>query len=327
MKINYSQKNHYKRPLKWVLLLLYFSIFYLIFPVSIAVFIAYLAYPLLQFFNRYMKLPFWLAAMITEILIIALFSSIALLTLQNIISLLPSLKNSLTNFTLLEQYNSYLLTYIQEKSMTIFEFFFSKLTYFIQHLLTYIVEFFIFAIALFLSLFESRKSRTWFFIYVPSIYRAEWKNYFTQGMKLFTYFLFVEFQLVVLTFLLLSAGLSMLHFQHAIHLAFIISLADSLPFFGIGIFLVPLSIYYFLLGDSTLSGALILLYIFIQLIRQLAESMLWASTLHLRTVHTFFISAASILLFGFYGILLSPFLLFLAVRFKDKAQTPTNAVQ
>ena len=68
-----------------------------------------------------------------------------------------------------------------------------------------------------------------------------------------------------------------------------------------------------------LTVAVITLYIFILVSRQLAESKLWASTFHIRTIHTFFISASSILIFGVYGIFLSPFLLLLAVKLKERA--------
>ena len=108
-------------------------------------------------------------------------------------------------------------------------------------------------------------------------------------------------------------------FENAIIKAFIVAFADVLPFFGIGVFLVPMSIYFYFNGNTFLCVSILLLYLFVQLTRQLADSMLWSNTLQLRTVHTFFISAASILLFGFYGILLSPLFLFLAVKLKENA--------
>lgn len=110
-----------------------------------------------------------------------------------------------------------------------------------------------------------------------------------------------------------------LQFEQAIIKAFIVAFADVLPFFGIGVFLVPMSIYFYFNGNTFLCVAILLLYLFVQLTRQLADSMLWSNTLQLRTFHTFFISAASILLFGFYGILLSPIFLFLAVKLKENS--------
>lgn len=317
-EIEGTKKKSYKRPIKWALLLVYFAVLYLILPVSLAVFIAYLAYPLMQIFHNLFKMPFWLAAILTEIILLLSICIIVLITFQSILSVLPALKENLANISFLENYDSLLFTFIQEKSMALFELLLSTITQIIQNILQYIVEGFVFVVALFFALFESRKSRNWFFIYAPPSYRKEWKNYFSKGMQLFSYFLYVEFQLIVLTFLLLCGGLAILGFENSISKAFIIALSDSLPFFGIGLFLVPMSIYYLIIGETYFSVIIIFLYIFIQFTRQLTESMLWASTLHLRTVHTFFISAASILLFGFYGILLSPLLLFLAVRFKER---------
>lgn len=316
--IHYNLKNYAKRPLKWLLFLLYSTIFYLILPVSFAVFIAYLAHPLLQLLKKALRLPYWVAALLTEAIILVAISFLALITLHSISLIFPSINIELKNWRSIESYDSFFIQLLQQKSMAIFEYLLSTISQLLQQVFEYIIESFIFIVALFFALFESRKSRTWFFIYVPPAYREEWKGYFTKGMQLFSYFFFVEFQLIVLTFLLLAGGFSLLSFDYAVSKAFLISLADSLPFLGIGLFLIPISVYFFIVGEDYLGGALLLLYVFVQLTRQLAESMLWASTLHLRTVHTFFISAASILLFGLYGILLSPFLLFFAVHLKDK---------
>lgn len=136
-------------------------------------------------------------------------------------------------------------------------------------------------------------------------------------MELISYFIFVEIQLFTLTFILLSAGFYFLSFDTPVTKAFVIALADCLPFLGIGLFLIPLTIYYFFVQQQLLGVAIIVLYLFVQTTRQLTESMLWSHTLHIRMIHTFLISAASILLFGFYGILLSPILLVVAIKLKQ----------
>ena len=99
--------------------------------------------------------------------------------------------------------------------------------------------------------------------------------------------------------------------------AFVIALADILPFLGIGLFLIPLAIYHFFVQNHFLALALVVLYIFVQITRQLTESMLWSHTLHIRMIHTFLISAGSVLIFGFYGILLSPIFLVIALKLKQ----------
>ena len=51
--------------------------------------------------------------------------------------------------------------------------------------------------------------------------------------------------------------------------------------------------------------------------RQMAESYMWASTFQLKPIHAFFIMACSFYLFGLPGILLTPFLLFAALKVRQ----------
>ena len=78
-------------------------------------------------------------------------------------------------------------------------------------------------------------------------------------------------QLFTLTFALLSIGFYFLQFDGFIAKAFLIAIADVLPFFGIGIFLIPLAIYFFIVGQPVVGSLIMALYIFVQLIRQLTE--------------------------------------------------------
>lgn len=309
----------YKNSVKFLILILYFIILWLILPVSLAIFSAYLLYPVIHFCHKRLKIPYILSAIFISLIIFITVYTFFHITIQSIVSIYPEVKVQVQNLDILNSGDNILLETIFNKSLTYIDSAILGLASVLQDIMGYFIELFIFVVSFFFSLFESRRNRYWFFIYTPKQYREEWKQYYIKATSLFGYFLYVEFQLFIITFFLLSIGLALLQFDHAINKSFLISLADALPFFGIGLFLIPIAIYFFTIGKSFLCFALIALYIFIQITRQLAESMLWASTFHLRTVHTFFISAASILLFGFYGILLSPFLLLIAVKLKQKS--------
>lgn len=308
-----------KKALKFLILMVYFIILWLILPVSLALFAAYFLYPVINFCHTKLKIPYVISSILVSIFIFLATYSLFYITIQSIISIYPEVKLQVEKLNILNSGEHILLETIFNKSLSFIDTAIMGIATFLQDLLAYVIEVFIFIVAFFFSIFESRRNRYWFFIYVPKQYRDEWKHYFTKATSLFGYFLYVEFQLFIITFFLLSCGLALLGFEHPINKSFLISLADALPFFGIGLFLIPLAIYFFAIGEKFLSFAVILLYIFIQITRQIAESFLWASTFHLRTVHTFFISAASILLFGVYGILLSPFLLLIAVKLKQNS--------
>ncbi|MEK9199097.1 AI-2E family transporter [Ureibacillus sp. 179-F W5.1 NHS] len=319
MQTNKINTFPFKNNIKYLVLIVYFILLWLILPVSLAIFFGYFLYPVINFCHKRLKIPYILSAILISILIFMATYSFFYITVQSIISIYPELKVQVENLDILNSGNHIMLETIFNKSLSYIDTAIMGLANILQDILSYIIELFIFLVAFFFSIFESKKNRLWFFIYVPKQYREEWKNYFKKATSLFGYFIYVEFQLFVITFILLSCGLALLQFENPINKSFLISLADALPFFGIGLFLIPIAIYFFSIGEKYLCFALIILYIFIQITRQIAESLLWASTFHLRTVHTFFISAASILLFGFYGILLSPFLLLIAVKYKQKS--------
>ena len=319
LQMNTKNGFPYKKNLKYLWLILYFAILWLILPVSVAVFFAYFLYPVINFFHKHLRIPYILSAILISALIFFSTYVLFFMTVQSIISIYPEIKVQVQNLDILNSGDHILLETIFNKSLSYIDGAIMGIANVLQDILSYIIELFIFIVAFFFAIFESKHNRYWFFIYVPKQYREEWKGYFSKATGLFGYFLYVEFQLFIITFLILSLGLALLQFEHPINKSFLISLADALPFFGIGLFLIPIAIYFFVIGEKFLCFSLIILYIFIQLTRQIAESFLWASTFHLRTVHTFFISAASILLFGVYGILLSPFLLLIAVKIKQKS--------
>lgn len=307
----------YERTINITLFLFYFIILWFVLPVSLAIFLSFSTYPIINFLHKYVKMAYWLAAIIVELLILSSIFLLILISINSVILIFPEIRDTLQNFHLFTEYESMFIQVLQEKSLSIFDSIFVYTANFLQTLMKHIIEVFIFLVAYYIALLETKKSRYWFFQYVPKKYRVEWQSHFSKIMKLFHYFLFVEFQLFTITLFILCVGFMLFQFENAIIKAFVVAFADVLPFFGIGIFLVPMSIYFYFNGNTFLCVSILLLYLFVQLTRQLADSMLWSNTLQLRTVHTFFISAASILLFGFYGILLSPLFLFLAVKLKE----------
>lgn len=314
----YNFSSFLNRTWKYVILLLYISLFFFTLPIVLGIFTAYIIYPVIAFLKERLKIPFFIAVIFVTLLFLAFIATLFFLFLQSTLQLLPTIQNALQTFS--SHYITHpLLPFFLEKISTLLNDFMVFFINFIKGFLNSIFELFIFFIVFYFSIFESKKNRLWFFTYTPKSFRKEWSHYFSKSMELISYFIFVELQLFTLTFILLSTGFYFLQFEAPISKAFLIALADVLPFLGIGIFLLPLAAYYFFVNKLTLAMALIILYVFVQITRQLAESKLWSHTLHLRMVHTFLISAASILLFGFYGILLSPILLMIAVKVKQSA--------
>ncbi|MEO4051953.1 AI-2E family transporter [Solibacillus sp. CAU 1738] len=304
--------------MKYLSIIGYFAILFLILPISLGIFSAYLLFPVVQFFYKKLHIPFLISIFLVTISFFYLTYQVSAVLIQSLLTFIPHIKMHLDAFST-NYADIIFFPLILEKSLSMMDTIIMSILNVAQQIFSYLFEFFVFIVAFYFALFESRKDRMWFFVYVPKQYRDEWKRYFKRAMSIFSYFIYVELQLFSLTFILLSSGFWLLQFENPISKALLISLADALPFFGIGLFIIPAAVYFFVIGQKWLAASLIALYIFIQITRQLTESIVWASTFQLRTVHSFIISAASILLFGIYGILLSPFLLLIAVKVKENS--------
>ena len=300
------------------ILFLYILLFYFIPPIIFGLFFAYLLFPIFLFFKRQFKIPFFIVVIVLSIFLFSVIVSIILLFIHSFLTLLPLLQATLLSLS--DTYITHpLLPLIVEKLQTFLHDLLLLFVNLIKNSVQSLFLFFIFVITFYFALFESTKNRLWFFAYIPKTYRDSWSRYFQKGMELIGFFIVVEMQLFTLTFTLLCIGFYFLNFEAFIIKAFLIAFADCLPFFGIGIFLIPVAIYYFIVSKPLMGIAILAIYFVVQMIRQLTESMLWSHTFHLRMIHTFLISAASVLLFGFYGIIISPILLMIAIKLKQHA--------
>lgn len=318
MEHHYNANKFLIKTRDFGVFLLYFLLFYFIPPIIFGLFFAYLLFPVFAYFKQQFRIPFFLVVIVLSIFIFSVIVAVIILFIHSFLTLLPLLQSTL--LSLEDTYLKHpLLPFLVEKLQTFLQDVLLLFVNLVRNSVQSLFEFFIFIVTFYFALFESRKNRLWFFAYIPKNYRAAWSRYFQKGMALIGNFVVVELQLFLLTFTLLCIGFYFLKFETFIIKAFIIAFADCLPFLGIGIFLIPVAAYYFIMSKPVMGIAILTLYFVVQMIRQLTESMLWSHTLHLRMIHTFLVSAASVLLFGFYGIILSPILLMVALKLKQHA--------
>lgn len=195
---------------------------------------------------------------------------------------------------------------------------FQYITTFSTNIVQSIFDIFLFTFAFFFSLFECRKDRFWYFIYVPPTIRKKWKPHFQTFVQLFTTFLSIEMRLMLITFFIVGLSFKALQFEHPFQKALLIAIADLLPFFGIGLILLPTATFFYMQKQLTITVALLILYICVLVIRQIAESYFWSAKIKIRTVHSFFISAGAVLIFGIYGLLMIPVLFMVAIHYRKR---------
>ncbi len=309
-----SIMNNFK---KWLPVIVILIITWIIYPVSLAILFAYFFQPIVKWIHQKTRLPRWLTVFLFESILIVSLIAIATLVVKELFEIVYPLRFHLEELKVLVNENKANWKSALEAFSLLSETMIKKISLFIQHLPEQFVETFVFIIAFYFALLESIKSRTWFFIYIPTKTRKTIKPLFESATQLFEKFTKVEIVLFLTTFAQLAVGFYALNFSSPIGLAFLISFADVMPFLGTGIILIPMAVFFMLTNQSTLGIVIILLYAFILLTRQLLESFLWANTMHIRAIHVFFISACSLLMFGVPGILLSPFLLLAAVHLRE----------
>ncbi|WP_342505425.1 AI-2E family transporter [Sporosarcina sp. FSL K6-2383] len=302
---------------KWLPVIMTAILFFFVPPAAIAVIIAYFTAPILVSLRTMIKLPLTIATLFVMTLIIFLFSTFTFVALHGLMDTIPAIERHIAPFTKNTNIAGKLFVFLEDKVVqyghAILEYAVTMISMIFQQLFSL----FIFLIAYFFALRESGKNRFWFLVYFPAKVRQPAKRMFTKAGQLIGTFIAVEMRLFFLTFLIITAGFFFLRFTSPIGMAFLISLADSLPFLGIGLFLLPMAAFFIYTNNLYVGITLILLYLFTMITRQMAESYMWASTFQLKPIHAFFITACSVYLFGLPGILLTPFLLFAALKIKQ----------
>ena len=120
--------------------------------------------------------------------------------------------------------------------------------------------------------------------------------------------------LLAMTFALLLVGFWTLRVEYAFLLAFLIALADLLPVIGVGTVLIPWGIVMLLQKNFYVGFGLLILYLVISLVRQVAEPKVLGKSLGLHPLLTLFATYVGFSLFGLFGMILAPILVLLAKR-------------
>lgn len=301
---------------KWFPVVFTGVIIYLFPPIAFAIILAFFTYPLLAAILHFTRMPLTISTILTITFIISLFTAFFYILFHSLVFIMPNIEERLAIMEHSEDTVKKWFTILEEQIVLIGQSLMEYLFKLLQSIFQQVMNVLIFLIAYFFALRESGKNRFWFLIYFPKKYRQQAKVSLTKASRLIVTFLTIEIQLIFITFVLLAVSFTILDFDVAIGIALLISLVDSFPFLGIGLFLIPMIVYFFLYDSVTIAVSLIIIYILTIVIRQFVESALWSSAFQLRPVHAFFLLASSLYLFGFFGILLTPFFLFLANKVK-----------
>ncbi|MDR0896641.1 MAG: sporulation integral membrane protein YtvI [Oscillospiraceae bacterium] len=117
--------------------------------------------------------------------------------------------------------------------------------------------------------------------------------------------------MLLVTFAELTLGFLLMGLDYAFLFAALIALLDALPVIGAGLFLIPMSLYGFVVGNLTLGIGTALIYLMTIVMRQLLEPRIIGRQLGLYPLATMMAMYAGLRVMGFAGMLLGPLMLLL----------------
>ena len=112
--------------------------------------------------------------------------------------------------------------------------------------------------------------------------------------------------IMFLTFCMMLFGLMLMRVKYALLLSSIIAVLDLLPILGIGIILIPWSMFSLVMGDIKLGVGLIVLYICVSIIREISESRIVGRELGIHPLLTLILMYTGFSLFGVAGLIFLP---------------------
>lgn len=116
----------------------------------------------------------------------------------------------------------------------------------------------------------------------------------------------IEGKLVMISTIEIIIGFCFLGVNNYIFLGIICGILDVLPYIGTIIVFIPLIIYNFISGKYFLAIGLILLYIFVEVIREILEAKFLGENLKIHPIVIFLSIYVSIEIFGLIGVIFGP---------------------
>lgn len=143
--------------------------------------------------------------------------------------------------------------------------------------------------------------------------RQKFNKVWSNSVYMLTKYIKAYSIIYALTFVETLIGFLILGVEYAVTLSIISAVADIIPVIGIAAVYVPVSLVYILMGDYITGGGIIILFILISIIRQVAEPKIVSDSLGMHPVASLVTIFIGLKAFGFTGMI---YLTFLMVFYK-----------
>ncbi|MFV0288419.1 MAG: sporulation integral membrane protein YtvI [Mycoplasmatales bacterium] len=336
----------------FILLLIFVSLFLLLqianllYPFIIAFLIASIINPFVNILVLKLKIPRYLAVIMSIIIIIAIISGIFIILINEIINgtqylakvipiyyknlihlgqdilannIIPIYENILLKFNKLDTNNQEtIISNLQLLSdttastgATFITNFLLGLSSLISHLPTTFTIIIVILLATFFISNDWDKLHHLYQTRIPNKLKKLWLTISTQLKLALLGLIKAQFILISMTSIIVFVGLVILQVPYAITISILIGLIDLLPYLGTGIILIPWIIYTFIFGSTKFAIGLIILYFIILIQRQMMEPKILSSNIGIDPFATLISVFIGYQLYGFFGMIIGPVILVL----------------
>jgi len=147
--------------------------------------------------------------------------------------------------------------------------------------------------------------------HIPMKYRKLVSSVWNTGGRTLVQMMQGYFLILLITFVELSIGFSLLWVDYSVLIAAITSLVDILPVLGTGTVLIPWAMISILLGEIPKGIGLLILYAIITVVRNIIEPRIIGARIGLHPLVTLIAMYLGLHLFGMVGMLLLPLIVIL----------------
>ncbi len=324
----------------------------LIYPFLIGWLIAMAIEPGVQFLHRRLRMPRWASVTFLLLLTVSIISSLLVLLISKVVSELTRLASSLPEY--LDNFSQYLFDTILSPDSTITGLILTVQEYLQQHpehqkeivesirnnlgslteigtdLITSVIAgigsflgnlpffitvlLFILLAAFFIAIDWPRLRQVLINI-LPSHISQTGKMIFKDLRRSLIGFVKAQLTLVIVTGIIVLAGLWILGIEYALTIALITCVIDLLPYLGVGSLLIPWGIYLLLVGNYSLGIGILVVYGVVTVVRQLLEPKLVSANIGLNPLLTLIALFVGLQLFGISGLILGPILGVMIITF------------
>jgi sporulation integral membrane protein YtvI len=141
---------------------------------------------------------------------------------------------------------------------------------------------------------------------VPDTIRKPLSDIWQDLRKALFGYLRAQFIMISITAMTVIIGLFILRVESAFTIGLMIGLVDLLPYLGVGIVMIPWTLYAYMSGNLALGVGLSVLYIILLVGRQIVEPKVLASNVGLNPLPTLVSMFVGLKLFGVLGLIIGP---------------------